>query len=57
MDRLNRLDVFYHNRPVGTMALYQNRLVAFEYDSDWIKDDSFILSIQKDILAHDVLTV
>lgn len=38
MDRLNRLDVFYHDRPAGTMALYQNRLAAFEYDSDWLAD-------------------
>lgn len=38
MDRLNKLDVFYHDRPVGTMALYQNRLAAFEYNNDWLKD-------------------
>ena len=23
MDRINKLDVFYHDRLVGTMALYQ----------------------------------
>ena len=38
MDRLNKLDVFYHDRHVGTMALYQNRLAAFEYSKDWIMD-------------------
>ena len=38
MSRLNKLDVFYHDRPVGTMALYQNRLAAFEYTDDWIMD-------------------
>ncbi|MGN0246767.1 MAG: type II toxin-antitoxin system HipA family toxin [Lachnospiraceae bacterium] len=38
MDRLNTLEVFYHERKVGTMALYQNRLAAFEYSSDWLKD-------------------
>ena len=38
MDRRNRLDVFYHDRLVGTMALYQNRLAAFEYSGDWLKD-------------------
>lgn len=32
MNRLNKLDVFYHDRRVGTLALYQNRLAAFEYD-------------------------
>ena len=30
MSRLNKLDVFYHDRPVGTMALYQKRLAAFD---------------------------
>ncbi len=38
MDRLSKLDVFYHDRHVGTMALYQNRLAAFEYSKDWIMD-------------------
>ena len=36
MDRINKLDIFYHNRKVGTMALHQNRLGAFEYDSEWL---------------------
>ena len=34
VNRLNKLEVFYHERSVGTMALYQNRLAAFEYDKD-----------------------
>lgn len=38
MNRLNKLDIFYHNRPVGTMALYQKRLAAFEYSRDWLAD-------------------
>ena len=58
MDRLNRLDVFYHNRPVGTMALYQNRLVAFEYDSDWIKDgfsvNPFSLPLEKKVFMPKI---
>lgn len=29
VNRLNKLEVFYHERSVGTMALYQNRLAAF----------------------------
>ena len=36
MNRLNKLEVFYHERLVGTIALYQNRLAAFEYDSNWL---------------------
>lgn len=38
MRRLNKLDVFCHDRHVGTMALYQNRQAAFEYSDDWIAD-------------------
>lgn len=36
MDRLNKLDVFYHDRLVGTMALYQKRLAAFAYSDEWL---------------------
>lgn len=53
MDRLNKLDVFYHDRPVGTMALYQNRLAAFAYDSDWLRDgfsiSPFSLPLEKKV--------
>lgn len=38
MDRLDKLEVFYHKRRVGVMALYQNRLAAFEYDNDWLAE-------------------
>ena len=43
MKRVNKLDVYYHERHVGTMALYQNRQAAFEYDNDWLTD-SFSIS-------------
>ena len=38
MHRINKIDVFYHDRHVGTMALYENRLAAFEYDGEWLQD-------------------
>jgi len=38
MDRIKRLRVCYEERAVGTLALYQDRLAAFEYDKDWIAD-------------------
>lgn len=41
MNRLNKLEVFYHERLVGTIALYQNRLAAFEYDSNWLANGFF----------------
>ena len=58
MDRLNKLDVFYHDRPVGTMALYQNRLAAFEYDSVWLKDgfsiSPFSLPLEKKVFMPKI---
>lgn len=53
MDRLNKLDVFYHDRHVGTMALYQKRLAAFEYSADWLRDgfsiSPFSLPLEKKV--------
>lgn len=58
MDRLNKLDVYYHNFHVGTMALYQNRLAAFEYDSDWLIDgfsiSPFSLPLEKKVFMPKV---
>ena len=53
MNRLNKLEVFYHERLVGTIALYQNRLAAFEYDSNWLANGfsiSFSLPLEKKFL-------
>lgn len=38
MDRLSKLKVSYHDRPVGMMALYRNHIAAFEYDREWLAD-------------------
>ena len=38
MDRIKSLRVYHEERAVGTLALYQDRLAAFEYDKDWIAD-------------------
>lgn len=38
MNRISRLDVFYHDQMVGTMAFAQNRLAAFEYSDEWLKN-------------------
>lgn len=38
MDKRNKLFVEYNGRLVGTMALYKNRIVAFEYDKTWLND-------------------
>ena len=42
MDRLNKLDVYYHDQKIGTMALYQNRLAAFAYSDEWLQDFLFL---------------
>lgn len=38
MDRINKLEVFYQQQKVGMLALYRERLAAFEYDKEWIAD-------------------
>ena len=50
MNRINKLEVYYHDARVGTMALYQNRLAVFEYDNDWIAD-GFSISWRKRYLC------
>ncbi len=37
MDRIKQLQVFYYQKKVGTLALYQEHLIAFAYDDEWIK--------------------
>lgn len=58
MNRLNKLEVFYHERSVGTMALYQNRLAAFEYDKDWLADgfsiSPFSLPLEKKVFMPKI---
>ena len=38
MDSYKRLNVFYNNRLVGTLAQTPEHLVAFEYDTNWIQE-------------------
>lgn len=58
MDRVNKLEVFYHGRSVGTMALYENRLAAFEYDKDWLSDgfsiSPFSLPLEKKVFMPKI---
>ncbi len=59
MDRLNKLEIFYHDRPVGIMALYQNRLAAFEYNGDWLAEgfsiSPFSLPLEKKVFMPKVI--
>lgn len=43
MDRVDRLEVHYHERKVGTLARYRGQLAAFEYDKEWIANSFTII--------------
>ena len=53
MDNYKYLKVFYNDKLVGTLAKTPDRLVAFEYDSDWISTgfsiSPFSLPLQKKV--------
>lgn len=55
MDRIKHLDVFYHERKVGTLALYQKYLVAFAYEQEWIETgfpiSPFSLPLEKKVFV------
>ena len=38
MEKYKSLEVLYEGRKVGTLALYQKWLGAFQYDESWLKD-------------------
>lgn len=58
MHRLNKVDIFYHDRQVGTMALYENRLAVFEYDGEWLRDgfsiSPFSLPLEKKVFVPKI---
>lgn len=58
MDNTRTLQVFYDERLVGTLALYQSRLVAFEYSKDWLSDgfsiSPFSLPLEKKVFIPKI---
>lgn len=58
MDRLNKLDVYYHDQKIGTMALYQNRLAAFAYSDEWLQEgfsiSPFSLPLEKRVFMPKI---
>jgi serine/threonine-protein kinase HipA len=38
METIKKLSVFLHNELVGTMALFRNMQVAFQYDKEWLSN-------------------
>ncbi|MDE7359031.1 MAG: type II toxin-antitoxin system HipA family toxin [Lachnospiraceae bacterium] len=55
MDRIEHLDVFYHERKVGTLALYQRHLAAFAYEQEWLETgfpiSPFSLPLEKKVFV------
>ena len=53
MDNYKYLKVFYNDKLVGTLAKTPDRLVAFEYDNDWLVTgfsiSPFSLPLQKKV--------
>lgn len=58
MDRIKRLNVFYHERKVGTLALYKEHLAAFEYDAEWLESgfpiSPFSLPLEKRVFLPGI---
>lgn len=38
MNNLDKVNVFYHGRKVGTLARYKKYFAAFEYDREWLAE-------------------
>lgn len=55
MDRIEHLDVFYHERKVGTLASYKKRLAAFAYEQEWLESgfpiSPFSLPLEKKVFV------
>lgn len=58
MDKIKKLNVFYHENKVGTLALYKSKLAAFEYDNDWLKNgfaiSPFSLPLEKRVFIPNI---
>ena len=37
MNSITKIEVFYHNRLVGSLAMTKNGTCAFEYSTEWLK--------------------
>lgn len=53
MERVKSLQVYFDNKLVGTMALYQKRIGAFEYSQEWLSEgfsiSPFSLPLEKKV--------
>ncbi len=58
MHNINNLDVFYNQKKVGTLALLEKNLVAFEYDASWLAEgfsiSPYSLPLQKKVFVPKI---
>lgn len=58
MNKINKLEVYYHDILVGTMALYKDSLAAFEYDDNWLANgfsiSPFSLPLEKKVFIPEI---
>lgn len=58
MDNYKYLKVFYNDKLVGTLAKTPDRLVAFEYDNEWLATgfsiSPFSLPLQKKYICQNL---
>ena len=59
MDKIKQLKVLYEGRTVGTMALYQKHLAAFQYSEEWLADgfsiSPFSLPLERKVFLPQIL--
>ena len=59
MNKVSKLQVLYEGRNVGTLALYQKHLAAFQYSDEWIADgfsiSPFSLPLDKEVHIPQIL--
>ena len=57
MNRVEKLDVYYNDRIIGTLALYNGRLNAFQYSKEWLMDgfsvSPFSLPLENRVFVPD----
>ncbi len=45
MDNYKYLKVFYNDKLVGTLAKTPDKLIAFEYDADWLNNGQMFIIV------------
>ena len=55
--KINKLNVYYHEKKVGTLANLDKYRIAFQYDDEWIQNgfsiSPFSLPLKKDVFISN----